>query len=404
MANLIVERADDIIQRAVRQLASSTQVTRFSPGSKAKTLVGIMAGEIEALENRSNANLIMSLLAGASGQYLDFLGDLVGVPRTIPASASASQTSAIIEIFTPEGLTAGDLNSGNSITIPGGTVIQSSDGLFRYVTTGTVILPSGDSVVTVSARSIKEGSQGNLSALTLDTIRLEGYSTFPSIQLSVRNVASIENGTDVESHDLYRFRIQNAFLSAERANRTAVRLAALTVPSVSDIIVLDLFRGIGTADLILDTETGQVNSQTIEQVRGRLFDVAALGMDIQVRGPKLIGLSVTIRPRYTSAASAVQRQQANAAVRQTISGLVAQTPIGGSLLINDIAVAAKGSSPFIIDIGQPNRPLEQVIIWRDSVISGRTPLMVSTTKDIELAVDQRLTMEGSLSEAIRVVQ
>lgn len=404
MANVIVERADDIIQRAARQLAANTQITRFSPGSKAKALVSIIASEVEALENRSNATLILSLLAGASGQYLDFIGDVVGTPRLSATPALATEISEIVEIYTPEGLVAGDLNSGNPITIPGGTIVESSDGEYRFVTTGTRIMESDESTISVGVRSVRVGSQSNLSAFTLDTIRLENYSTFPGIRLNVRNVASIENGADSESDDLYRFRIQNSFVSAEKANRTAVRLAALTVPAVSDVIILDLFRGVGTADLILDTETGSVSFQTLEQVRSRIFDVVALGMDVRVRPAKRVGLSLTVRPRYTSGASAVQKQQANNSIRQAVSRLVGEVPVGGSLLINDIVVAIKQSSPFVVDIGQPNRPLDEVILWRDSVISGRTPLLTSTNRDIELAIDQRLTMEGSLSEAVRIIQ
>lgn len=404
MANLIVERADDIVGRAARQLASNTQITRFSPGSKAKTLLGIIASEIESLENRSNANLILSLVTGASGPYLDFLGELLGVSRQSSSPSSASEASEIVQISTPEGLTAGDLNGGASITIPGGTIVESSDGVYRYTTTGTVVFDSTESSVSVGVRSLRAGRENNIAAGTLDVLRFEGYVTFPSTQLIVQNLAAIENGSDVQLDDLYRFRIQNSFISAEKANRMAVRLAALSVPAVSDVVLLDLFRGVGTADLILDTETGQVSPQTIEQVRSKLFDTVALGMDVRIRAPKLIGLEVTVRPRYTTGASAVQKQQANTAIRQAISNLVATVPIGGGLEINDIGFAAKEASPFIVDIGRPNQPLDRVVLWKDSVISGRSPLIVSTTRDIELALDQRLTMEGPLSSAVRIVQ
>ena len=77
--------------------------------------------------------------------------------------------------------------------------------------------------------------------------------------------------------------------------------------------------------------------------------------------------------------------------------------MGGELFVNDIAFAAKSAHSAIIDIGRPNRPLEELVLWRDSAISGRAPILLSPEKDIELKIDQRLSLEGSLAEAIKIL-
>ena len=140
MADLTTEQAEDILKRATESLSRSSQITRFSIGSKARSLLGIMASEVERMEDIVSANMVLSLLNGASGVYLDFLGDLVGLPRNQATAAGVSASSQIVRVYTPSGQTAGSMNRGQPIRIPGGTVISSCDGNYRYTSTSCVIM------------------------------------------------------------------------------------------------------------------------------------------------------------------------------------------------------------------------------------------------------------------------
>lgn len=164
-----------------------------------------------------------------------------------------------------------------------------------------------------------------------------------------------------------------------------------------------MYRGVGTADIILDTITGEVSPGTLQQVRSAISSKIAIGVDVRVRPPKLIGLEVTVRVKFVPGTTNPQKVEAGEAVRQAISDLVANVPLGGVLLINDIAFAAKTASQYILDIGSPNAPLEEVLLWRDSALRIRAPLVIPRNKDIELTVDQRLSLEGGSREAIRII-
>lgn len=403
MADLTTEQAEDILGRATENLARSSQITRFSAGAKARSLLGIMASETERMGDILSANMVLSLLNGASGVYLDFLGDLVGASRKPATAAEVSASSQIIRIFCPSGQTAGTMNRNTGIRIPGNTIIESLDGKYKFSTLATATISQDESEVYVAARSIAFGEDGNVAAGTLQNLDFTNYSSYPTISLGVENISSIESGSEEESDSFYRYRISTALLSAEAANRTAIRLAALSVPSITDLVILDLYRGIGTADLIIDSTFGTISDLTIRQAQVAIGQVAAVGMDIRIRSPRLVGLEVTIKPTYVTGTSATEKQRANTAIRGAIANLLSEVQLGGVLFINDIAFAAKEAHPAIADIGRPNRPLDDVVLWRDSALSGRAPLQLQANKNIELKTDQRLVFEGSLAEAIRIL-
>ena len=403
MPDLTTEQSQDILRRAITQLQAGSQITRFSAGSKARSLLGIMSSEIENLEEILSANMVLSLLNGADGVYLDFLGDLVGVSREPAETAAALASSKIVRIAAPSGYTAGLMNGGARIVIPGNTVISSADGRFTYLTTGSAIMGPAESQVSVGARSATFGVSGNVSVGTLTELAFENYASYPAVPLVVSNVSSIETGQAEESDDFFRYRISNALLVSEGANSSAIRFASLSTPSITDAILLPLFRGIGTADIILDSTTGVLSSSVIRQVKNQISLVAAVGMDISVRAPRLIGLEVLIKPKYAVGAGQGAKARANTAIRNAVSDAIASTTIGGVLSINELAFQIRSSDSALVDIGEPNRPIDEIVLWRPSRLSGRAPLLLQRGSNIELKIDERLTFEGAIATAVKIV-
>lgn len=405
MASTITENADQILERTISRLKENTQITRFTPGSKARTLMAIMAAEIERLEEILSSNVVLSLVNGASGIYLDFIGELVGVPRTQQSTARVGEEDRVVRIFVDEGLTFGDLNRGSLIEIPAGTLVTSEDETIQYSMTLRKNLEPDTSENFLSIRAVKPGPAGNTARQALTKIKFENYATYPNIKLKIENLSSIESGGDADTDQFYRFRISNAILGKETGNTTSIRLAALGVQSVADLIVLQLFRGIGTADIILDTVNGEVSNSTIEAVRRAISAVTSLGMEITVRAPNLVGLELALDVRYVRGLSNTDKQAVNRKIRQTVMDIVASTSLGGTLTLNSLAAAIKTCDKNIADIGLPNAPLSEVIIWRDSAITnGRRPIPMRPNSNLELLVDERLILEGSPTEAIRITE
>lgn len=404
MANTIIESADKILDRAINQLKENTQITRFTPGSKARTLLDIFAHEIERLEEILSSNMVLSLVSGASGIYLDFLGELVGVQRAQRTAASVVDADQTIRIYVDEGLTFGDLNNGRAINLPPGVILASVDNEIKFNTLSRALLLPNETEYFTSARSLKFGPAGNIAKGVLTKIDFENYATFPLTQLKVENLSSIDSGQEADSDAFYRFKITNALLAAETGNLTAIRLAALSIQSVADVVILPMFRGIGTSDILLDTTTGQVSNVTLESVRRAVSSVKSLGMDILVRAPQLVGLEMAIDIAYVRGLSVKDKQQVSSNIRQAISSLVATAPLGTTINLNILANSIINADRRISDVGSPGKPLSEVILWRDSpVTGGRRPRLVTNT-NLNLLIDERLTLEGPPNVAIRIIE
>lgn len=135
-----------------------------------------------------------NLLAYAEGSFLDHLGALLGVTRleashaltTLKFTLSEAQPAAII---IPEGIRAS----------PGG-------GVYLFATTESVEIPAGENQVTVKAQCVEAGTQGN--GFVAGQIK-KLVDPFP-FEITVENISESYGGSDVESDENLRERIQLA--------------------------------------------------------------------------------------------------------------------------------------------------------------------------------------------------
>lgn len=403
MATPIIEGSDAIISRAINSLKENTQITRFTPGAKARTLITILATEIDRLEQILSSNMVLGLVSGAGGIYLDFLGDLVGVQRQQRSTASVTSGDQSVRIFVDSG-TFGDLNNGRSITVPAGTLISSADNQIRYITILDTILLPEDAEIFISARSLRAGAEGNIPRGVLTVLSFTNYATYPNTLLKIENSSSIQSGIAAEQDDFYRYRIKNALLSAESGNLIAIRLAALSVQSIADVMIMPLYRGIGTVDILLDTVTGAVSDQVLESVARAVDRTRSLGIDILIRRPSLVGMELALDVKFARGLSSADKILVSNTIRETVSSLVAAVPMGDELSINSISAAVLSCDRRIIDIGTPGRPFSELILWRDSPLTGARRPSVLRNSNIILGNDERLTLEGQGQQSIRITE
>ena len=133
-----------------------------------------------------------NLLAYASGDALDHLGALLGVTRLQPAHAVCSVLFSL-----PQPL-------NYSVTIPAGTRLSVSSLTFAATHEGTI--KAGDTSITLTAQCTSSGSQGN-GFLPGQVRRLVDVLPFT---VSAENITETNGGTDTESDEAFRERIQIA--------------------------------------------------------------------------------------------------------------------------------------------------------------------------------------------------
>lgn len=164
-----------------------------------------------------------NLLAYASGVHLDHLGALMGTPRL---TASAARCPVRFGLDTPRTY---------PVLIPAGTRVSTQDGKLFFATEAVATIPSGEfaCVATVVAASPGTNANGLVPgqiAVLVDPVA--GVSR-------VANTAQTLGGSDVESDERYRARIQLAPESYTCAgSEGSYRYHALRVhPDIAEVAV-----------------------------------------------------------------------------------------------------------------------------------------------------------------------
>lgn len=167
----------------------------------------------------NNAGL-MQLLATSKGPYLDAIGALVGCYRLQPTAAITTLQYNISQA------------RPGVLVIPQG--MRVSVGSLVFATTAVAQVPAGSTSVTVTAQCTTPGTIGNGYLPGQITQVVDTFTFFQS----VTNTTVTSGGTDMESDDDFRLRIQEApeafsVAGPEGAYRYWAKTASAAIQDVS---------------------------------------------------------------------------------------------------------------------------------------------------------------------------
>ena len=134
-----------------------------------------------------------NLLAYASGSYLDHIGALLGVSRLEAAHAVTTIQFTLSREYS------------YSVVIPSGVRVSTGDGV-TFATTAEAEIPAGSLTGKAEAQCVSAGTSGNGYAPG-QVNRLVDVQAYP---LSAENLTETNGGTDSESDENFRERIQIA--------------------------------------------------------------------------------------------------------------------------------------------------------------------------------------------------
>lgn len=139
-----------------------------------------------------------------------------------------------------------------------------------------------------------------------------------------------------ESDDDYRARITNQVYVVAGANLTAIRLKALSVEGVRDIIFKEYSHGAGSFSCYVLTQDAQASASVLSAVQTAIDETKAYGIYAEVKAPVLIPVELMVRLVFSSdignAEKNTIRQSAIRETRNYIDGL----GIGETLVINEL--------------------------------------------------------------------
>ncbi len=390
-------QATSVTQLNLLSALQATGITQTSPGGKARAFSDAVGNEIGGLEFRSFAALGQSLLPYATGDNLDFIGEMFGVPR-IQAQTGSSPISDGNFIFYVQSGTFGNINSGNSITVPAGTLLSTASAYGpTYTADNPVLLPAGSSSVSFSATSTTDGSSGNVLPNAITNHNFQGYTNFRYGSLLVTNNYGIVTGVDEETDTNYRYRINLKISSKNGAAESDLRLAILLVPGIQDVV---FSRQAGTYLCYIYATSPTVPISVMQLVQAQMNQVTAWPLVGTAVQPDLVGISLSTTVTFVSGATSSQQSAAVANAQAAASNYInnLDSASGQTFVINQLASQILDSDSNILDIGNPDQPINAIYIWRsreDGTRYSRTLI-----NDYVPQLGERITTEPSISMPI----
>lgn len=400
---LLIENANEILREALRELQVSTNITRLTPGSKAQAIALAMNKQYRMAMHTFELGAALSFVNGATGIYLDFIGELVGVQRDRETRGFTDKASKNIKLYTLYE-NFGQINDGQPFTAFKGDMIYSDSdvngNVITFYLTEDVTLSPNVNYVWVSAEAAGEGSEFNVGSGILNHHNITNYADAANNTLLVTNFGPIDNGSGVEADDHYRYRIINSRLTGEAANATAIRLAVLNTPGVADLIELEYYRGVGTADIIVESSSGYTTTDLLQAVQSRV-DTLAKGFSnhILCRAPIEIGLQLYLIIDYLPNTTSVRMIEIERQYLLNFRQYLFSKKTGDGLRFNDFI----GLFPIIDgvrSIGSPNKPINLAYIFKPSSVNSAGRIRSLLVSDYTARFDEKLLPEQSVESPL----
>jgi len=404
---LIRKNYSDIIDSALRQLTQETNITQLSPGAKARALLEIVSRQISEQYQIFDLNLANAFLSTAQGEFLNYIGEIVGVERLQPVTAGTVAESQNV-IFYTFAATFGAINGGSDITIPKGTRIWTSpstpeadDSTYYYITE-EVVLPSAGTTQAIPINATQQGGISNVGQDTLVNHDFENYSDFENGTLLVRNRASITSGRGLESDEDFRYRVSKQVTASEMGNETAIRLAALSVPGVADISMVPYVRGLGTFAVYIKSLEARVSDELVDAVQQTIDTVQSFGNRGYALKPKEIGIEMLLSLTYRESITARDRASINRDVVGTMYDYINNLDIGEDFIINEVVQRVMQVDDRIKNVGVANKPIDDLKMWKTSRTADNR-VRYTLENDYTAAFDEKVLVEYSLTTPVTVI-
>jgi hypothetical protein len=284
------------LDRLISSVQKNVGLSNIVPGTKSYQLLQSVAYEQLQVENVLEQDTIDNSLLNSSGDKLVNIGDgFFGIEKRMSISTEVSDVMESLQFYVKNG-TFGDINSGNDIVIPSGTILEGTmpDGsLVRLATTNQQRLLKNSLSIFISAKLI----QGPTDIIPLNTITNHHFTNYTQSGLStllVTNSRLVSTGRPDESDDNYRFRVINGLRSFAKTNTAGIFDAATDVPGVSYVQIDPSHNGGGTFAVYVQSIDPITPDSTIQAVTDAVSSSIGPWVNYQVLKPNYVGLQLDI--------------------------------------------------------------------------------------------------------------
>lgn len=396
-----------ILQNTIDTLSGDTGITQLSPGGKARAILEAFAREHGSVAESFDIEMAQAFVRTSSGDNLDLIGEIVGIVRLEAKSAEIDAAHNNIKFYVISG-TFGDIAGGITKVIPAGTLLYAKQSSIAgnkttatYRLTSTVDLLPTSTEAYVSAISTQTGTKSSVGVGAVNSHSFTDYDDIANDSLKITNVSGIVGGSNRESDTNFRYRISNAILASESANEIAVRLAALGVAGVANVVTIPYDRGSGTFSVLIKSMYPVVSDALVEQVQQAISRVSSFGNSGIAKSPKNVGIQVVITLRYRSKITADQKTTLELAVEDEIISYCNNLAIGEGFSTQELIRRVLNTSDQIKSIGTASKPFDELYIYRDSRLSDNR-VKQTLLADYSAYFDERVIIEQSISTPVTV--
>jgi uncharacterized phage protein gp47/JayE len=153
-----------------------------------------------------------------------------------------------------------------------------------------------------------------------------------------------------EDDDTYRARIVNQVYVVAGANLTALRLKALSVDGVKDVIFKEYSHGAGSFSCYVITDDAEASRTILNAVESVINDTKAYGVYGEVKTPVLIPVQLMVRLVFSSDAGSAERATIRSNTVKSVQDYINSLSLGDTLIINELTQRIMDVSEKIKDI------------------------------------------------------
>lgn len=157
-----------------------------------------------------------------------------------------------------------------------------------------------------------------------------------------------------ETDDNFRYRIVNQCLTLATSNETAIRLTALTVEGVNDVILKPYSMGAGSFTVIVLSDEDVTSTGILQSVRNKLLDVHGYGIRYNVVSPTLTYIKIKQRLVINSSLSDIEKQEIKYDAQLALSDYLSHLTIGEDIVTDKITQILMNVSENVIEESNMN--------------------------------------------------
>jgi hypothetical protein len=130
-------------------------------------------------------------------------------------------------------------------------------------------------------------------------------------------------------------------------------------------------RRAGTFQCYVYAITTVASASVLRMVQDTIDQTVAFPLTGTAVNPDIVGITLATSISVTSGSTQTVRDTAAGQAVTAVQSYLNNLPVGSNLIINEIAATIRNSSTRILDVGQPNRQIEEIYIWRSRADQSR---------------------------------